>query len=88
MGLLVRLRLRSRTLFTPLRSLTGPLWTEDVWLCVLDRPPERGDIERRGDDRGFEGVRDWAADDTCCRERERPRSGVKDGMVVNLEGLS
>ena len=54
-------------------------------LGVLDRPPERGDIERRGDDRGFEDVCDLVGGEGCCRERERPRSGDHAGMSVQFQ---
>jgi hypothetical protein len=53
-----------------------------VRLGVLERGLERGEIERRGNDRGLEGVRDLAAAEICRGERERPRSGDTDGMGV------
>lgn len=51
-------------------------------LGVLERGLERGEIERRGKDRGLEGVRDLAAAEGCRGERERPRSGDTDGMEI------
>ncbi len=51
---------------------------------VLDREPERGEIERRGDDCRLEGIGDLASAEVGCRERERPRSGDNDGMWVEL----
>ena len=80
--LLVRLLVGLLSLppFTPLRALTRAPRAEGVRLGVLERSPDRGEIERRGDDRAIDGVRDLAAADVCCGERERPRSGDIDSI--------
>ncbi len=54
-------------------------------LGVPERGLERGEIERRGNDRGLEGVRDLAAAEICRGERERPRSGDTGAVDVIVE---
>lgn len=78
-GVLDGLRLRDeRRPLTPLRLASR---SEGVRLGVREREAERGDIERRGDDRSRIGDRALAAVGVCERVRERPRSGDRDAMA-------
>ena len=77
--------LLSRPPLNPLRRPTRAPRADGVRLGVLERSPDRGDIERRGDDRALEGVCDLATAEVCCCERERPRSGDTEGMGRGLE---
>lgn len=51
-----------------------PPWFESEWDGVREREAERGDMERRGEDRLRRGESALPAVGVCERVRERPRS--------------